>query len=78
MRNFMKTLGRSSGVETGEPSAWSSADRQALANQPDRLLAGVRVSIRASRRHNAVGPGDENPREAHLFRLFLDDGNANE
>lgn len=38
MRNFMETL-RSSGVETGGPSALSSADRQAFANQLDRLLA---------------------------------------
>ncbi len=38
MRNFMDTL-RSSGVETGGPSAFSQADRQAFANQLDRLLA---------------------------------------
>lgn len=38
MRNFMDSL-RSSGVETGGPSAFSSADRQAFANQVDRLLA---------------------------------------
>lgn len=38
MRNFMETL-RSSGVETGGPSALSPADRQAFANQLDRLLA---------------------------------------
>lgn len=37
MRNFMDTL-RSSGVETGGPSAFSQADRQAFANQLDRLL----------------------------------------
>lgn len=41
MRNFMETL-RSSGVETGGPSALSLADRQAFANQLDRLLAQVR------------------------------------
>jgi uncharacterized protein YaiI (UPF0178 family) len=38
MRNFMDSL-RSSGVETGGPAAFSSADRQAFANQVDRLLA---------------------------------------
>jgi uncharacterized protein len=38
MRNFMDSL-RSSGVETGGPSALSNADRQAFANQVDRLLA---------------------------------------
>ena len=38
MRNFMESL-RSSGVETGGPSALSAADRQAFANQLDRLLA---------------------------------------
>lgn len=37
MRNFMETL-RNSGVETGGPAAFSSADRQAFANQLDRLL----------------------------------------
>lgn len=38
MRNFMESL-RSSGVETGGPSAHSAADRQAFANQLDRWLA---------------------------------------
>lgn len=38
MRDFMESL-RSSGVETGGPAAFSSADRQAFANQLDRLLA---------------------------------------
>ena len=38
MRNFMESL-RSSGVETGGPAALSQADRQAFANQLDRLLA---------------------------------------
>ncbi|UJF17410.1 YaiI/YqxD family protein [Vibrio sp. SS-MA-C1-2] len=38
MRDFMETL-RSSGVETGGPSAFSQSDRQAFANQLDRLLA---------------------------------------
>ena len=38
MRNFMEGL-RSSGVETGGPASLSNADRQAFANQVDRLLA---------------------------------------
>jgi len=38
LRNFLDGL-RSSGVETGGPSAFSNADRQAFANQLDRLLA---------------------------------------
>lgn len=38
LRNFMDTL-RSSGVETGGPSAFSQGDRQAFANQLDRFLA---------------------------------------
>jgi len=42
MRNFMDTL-RSSGVETGGPPAFSQADRQAFANQLDRLLASRRI-----------------------------------
>lgn len=37
MRNFMDTL-RGSGVETGGPRAFSHADRQAFANQLDRVL----------------------------------------
>ena len=37
MRNFMDTL-RSSGVETGGPSAFSANDRQNFANRLDRLL----------------------------------------
>ena len=37
MRDFMDTL-RSSGVDTGGPAAFSRADRQAFANQLDRLL----------------------------------------
>jgi uncharacterized protein YaiI (UPF0178 family) len=37
MRNFMETL-RSSGVDTGGPAAFSTADRQAFANRLDRLL----------------------------------------
>jgi uncharacterized protein len=41
MRNFMDTL-RSSGVETGGPSPFSQADRQAFANQLDRFLARSR------------------------------------
>ena len=38
MRNFMDSL-RSAGVDTGGPPAFSQADRQAFANQLDRLLA---------------------------------------
>jgi len=41
MRNFMDTL-RSTGVETGGPSPFSHADRQAFANQLDRFLARQR------------------------------------
>ena len=41
MRNFMETL-RNSGLETGGPASLSAADRQAFANQLDRLLAGRR------------------------------------
>ncbi|RXZ45287.1 YaiI/YqxD family protein [Crenobacter cavernae] len=37
MRNFMTGL-RDSGVDTGGPAAISQADRQAFANQLDRLL----------------------------------------
>jgi uncharacterized protein YaiI (UPF0178 family) len=39
MRDLMDTL-RGSGVDTGGPSAFSLSDRQAFANQLDRLLAG--------------------------------------
>ncbi|MES9992629.1 MAG: YaiI/YqxD family protein [Candidatus Thiodiazotropha sp.] len=38
MRDFMDTL-RGSGIQTGGPAALSQADRQAFANQLDRLLA---------------------------------------
>jgi hypothetical protein len=38
MRNFMDGL-RGSGVETGGPAAFSSADRQTFANRLDGLLA---------------------------------------
>ena len=38
MRDFMDTL-RSSGVNTGGPATLSQADRQAFANQLDRMLA---------------------------------------
>ncbi len=41
MRNFMESL-RNSGIETGGPASLSSADRQAFANQLDRLLSRVR------------------------------------
>ena len=40
MRNFMEEL-RASGVQTGGPAAFSQADRQAFANQLDRLLARI-------------------------------------
>lgn len=40
MRNFMEEL-RSAGVETGGPSTFSQADRQAFANQLDRFLAKI-------------------------------------
>ncbi len=38
MRNFMEDL-RNSGIDTGGPSAFSPKDRQAFANQLDRILA---------------------------------------
>jgi len=38
MRNFMDEL-RGSGVDTGGPAALGPRDRQAFANQLDRLLA---------------------------------------
>ena len=38
MRDFMATL-RGTGVDTGGPATFSHADRQAFANQLDRLLA---------------------------------------
>ncbi len=38
MRDFMETL-RGSGVDTGGPQSFNQADRQAFANQLDRLLA---------------------------------------
>ena len=38
LRNFMADL-RGSGVETGGPATFSLSDRQAFANQLDRLLA---------------------------------------
>ena len=41
LRNFMETL-RNSGVETGGPASFSSTDKQAFANQLDRLLAKYR------------------------------------
>lgn len=37
LRDFMDSL-RSSGVDTGGPAAFTHADRQAFANQLDRLL----------------------------------------
>ena len=41
LRNFMDTL-RSSGVDTGGPSGFNQGDRQAFANQLDKILAGIR------------------------------------
>ncbi len=38
MRDFMDTL-RGSGVDTGGPASFNHADRQAFANQLDRMLA---------------------------------------
>jgi uncharacterized protein YaiI (UPF0178 family) len=43
MRNFMDEL-RSSGVQTGGPPALNNSDRQAFANQLDRLLARKKSS----------------------------------
>jgi len=40
MRNFMEEL-RSAGIETGGPSSFSQADRQAFGNQLDRFLARI-------------------------------------
>lgn len=45
MRDFMDTL-RGSGVDTGGPPAFNHADRQAFANQLDRLLACLRTARR--------------------------------
>ena len=42
MRDFLDTM-RASGVDTGGPAAYSQADRQAFANQLDRLLARQRA-----------------------------------
>ncbi len=39
LRNFMDEM-RGSGVQTGGPSAFSHADRQAFARELDRLLSG--------------------------------------
>lgn len=41
MRDFMEQM-RASGVDTGGPPAFSQADRQAFANQLDRLLTARR------------------------------------
>jgi uncharacterized protein YaiI (UPF0178 family) len=40
MRDFMDRL-RGAGVQTGGPPAYDQRDRQAFANQLDRLLAGL-------------------------------------
>lgn len=41
MRDFMETL-RASGVQSGGPPAMSQSDRQAFANQLDRLISKAR------------------------------------
>lgn len=41
MRNFMDTV-RSAGIQTGGPAALNQNDRQAFANQLDRLLTSYR------------------------------------
>lgn len=49
MRDFMDTM-RASGVEVGGgPSALSSTDRQAFANQLDRWLARNQLTLKAGR-----------------------------
>ena len=40
MRDFLDTM-RGSGIDTGGPASFSQADRQAFANQLDRLLARI-------------------------------------
>ncbi len=40
MRNFMEDL-RSNGVETGGPAGFNASDRQAFANQLDKLLTSA-------------------------------------
>jgi uncharacterized protein YaiI (UPF0178 family) len=42
MRDFLDTM-RGSGIDTGGPAAFSHSDRQAFANQLDRLLASLHV-----------------------------------
>lgn len=46
MRDFMDTL-RGSGIETGGPAAFSTADRQAFAAQLDRLMAKATKATRS-------------------------------
>lgn len=48
MRDFMDQL-RSSGIDTGGPNALSQADRQAFANQLDRLLTQMRQPASGNR-----------------------------
>ena len=45
MRQFMEDL-RHSGIDTGGPSAFSHADRQAFANQLDRFLNKTTVGVK--------------------------------
>lgn len=40
MRDFMETL-RASGIQSGGPASFSQADRQAFANQLDRILQAL-------------------------------------
>lgn len=40
MRDFMETL-RASGIQSGGPASFSQADRQAFANQLDRILQAI-------------------------------------
>jgi uncharacterized protein YaiI (UPF0178 family) len=47
MRNFMDEL-RGSGVQTGGPAAFGAREKQAFANQLDRLLAQAAASPRQS------------------------------
>lgn len=42
MRDFMETM-RASGIQSGGPAAISQADRQAFANQLDKLLAKITI-----------------------------------
>jgi len=56
MRNFMDTL-RSSGVDTGGPAVFSQKDRQAFANQLDRLLTDWIKKPTTATRHGEPSEG---------------------